>query len=385
MNNRIESLDMMRGFAILGIFLVNMLSFHSPMLYLDPLRWWTSELDQGIYIFIDVLVQGSFYPLFALLFGYGFIILQERTVIRGEAFLPIAVRRFSMLLVIGAMHAFLIWHGDILINYAVFGFLLILFIKVSGKGMLLTGSLFWLIPNIILCLLFVVITLFAPIDEISIYDTSMANQSVEHYQKGSMGDIFEQRFEDWYAVNNLANAIFMLFSIFPFFLIGGGAAKLKWMERVKELRKPLTISFALLLMGGLLLKVSPYILKRDYSLEYIQDSLGGPMLAMAYALGIALLAERSSERSLLKVFAPVGKMSMSNYLFQSIISTLIFYSYGLGLYNKVSVWTGTLIVMVIYALQVVVSSYWMRTHYYGPVEWLWRSVTYKKKQRWKRQ
>jgi uncharacterized protein len=383
-SERIESLDMMRGFAIFGIFLVNMLSFHSPLLYLDPFSWWTSKLDQGTYIFIDIFAQGSFYPLFSLLFGYGFIILQERTAARGEPFRPIAFRRFTMLLVIGVLHAFLIWHGDILMNYAIFGFLLLFFLKLSGKGMLAVGSLLWLIPNIILCLLFVVIALFAPLDEVSIYDTSMAQQSVEYYQQGSYGEIFKQRFEDWYAVNNLANATFMVFSIFPFFLIGGGAAKLKWMERVKELRKSLTTAFFLLLSGGLLLKVSPYLFDKNFSVEYIQDSIGGPMLAMAYALGIALLAERSQNCNWLKAFVPVGRMSMSNYLFQSVISTLIFYSYGLGLYNKVSAWAGTLLVVLIFCLQISLSSYWMKTHYYGPVEWLWRSVTYKKKQKWKR-
>ena len=75
---RIVSLDMMRGFAILGIFLVNMLSFHSPLLYIDPLKWWQDPLDKGIYVFIDIFAQASFYPLFSMLFGYGLVMLRER-------------------------------------------------------------------------------------------------------------------------------------------------------------------------------------------------------------------------------------------------------------------------------------------------------------------
>ena len=148
--NRIVSLDMIRGVAILGIFLVNMLSFHSPFLYIDPLEWWQEPVDRGIYIFIDIFVQASFYPLFSILFGYGLILLWERTVQKGLHFYPIIIRRLSLLLIVGLAHAFLIWHGDILFNYALLGFIFLLFNRLSGKGMLIMGSILYLIPNLLL-------------------------------------------------------------------------------------------------------------------------------------------------------------------------------------------------------------------------------------------
>lgn len=383
--SRIISLDMMRGFAILGIFLVNMLSFHSPILYLDPLSWWEKPVDKASYMVVDVLAQGSFYPLFSLLFGYGLVLLYDRTMKRGQSFYPIAFRRLFMLLAIGIVHAVLIWHGDILINYALLGILFLLFLRLSGTSLLITGWLIWIIPNILLTLLFVIAALFVPGEEVSIYDASMAQESVEIYQQGSYVEVLEQRVRDWYAVNNPLNSMFMLISIFPFFLIGGGMAKLKWFERVKELRKPMMIGFLVLVTFGLLLKISPYVFSHNLAFEYIQDSLGGPLLGIAFALGFALWAEKSPENKLLRAFAPIGKTSMSNYLLQSILSTFIFYSYGLGFYNRVSVLTGTLLVIVIYSLQMVGSSYWLKAHPFGPVEWIWRSVTYKKKQSWKRE
>src|SRR6478736_32884 len=91
--NRIVSLDIIRGFAILGIYLVNMLSFHSPFLYIEPLEWWEDPLDQGIYMFIDIFIQASFYPLFSMLFGYGLVMLSEKTQQKGLSFYPIALRR----------------------------------------------------------------------------------------------------------------------------------------------------------------------------------------------------------------------------------------------------------------------------------------------------
>lgn len=383
--NRIISLDMMRGFAILGIFLVNMLSFHSPLLYIDPFSRWEGEADNAIYIGIDVLAQGSFYPLFSFLFGYGLVLMYESNVRKGVSFYPIALRRLLMLLVIGVIHALFIWHGDILINYALLGILFLLFLKLSGRGLLISGILIWLLPNLLLTLLFIVAALLVPGEEISIYDPHLAKQSVEVYQQGSYIDIFKQRFEDWYAVNNPLNSVFMLFSIFPFFLIGGGLAKLKWLERVREIKRPLQIGFILLFITGLLLKISPYVIGKGITWEYIQDSFGGPILAFAYVLGIALWAEGSPTNRFLKLLAPVGKTSMSNYLLQSIVSTFIFYSYGLGLYNQVSVLTGTILVFTIYGIQILLSSYWLKNHPYGPIEWLWRGVTYNKKQKWRHQ
>ncbi|WP_449622113.1 DUF418 domain-containing protein [Robertmurraya sp. Marseille-Q9965] len=380
--DRIVSLDMMRGFAILGIFLVNMLSFHSPLLYLDPFSWWDSDLDKGTYIFIDVFAQGSFYPLFSLLFGYGLVLIYERTIKREQAFLPIAARRLLVLLFIGMIHAFFIWHGDILITYAIFGLLFLLFRKLSGTAMIIMGGLFWLIPNILLTLLFVIALLLSPAGDLSMYEPELARQSVEIYQQGSYFSIFQQRFEDWYAVNNLANGIFMLFSIFPFFLIGGGAAKLKWMEKVKELKKPFFISLLIFFTVGLFLKLSPYIFDRNIVNEYIQDSFGGPMLAFSFALAIALWAEKSNR--FLRILAPVGKMSMSNYLLQSVVSTILFYSYGFGLYDQISAFWGTVLVVFIYFFQIIWSSYWLKNHHYGPVEWLWRSITYLKWPVWKK-
>ncbi|GIN62908.1 hypothetical protein J27TS8_29010 [Robertmurraya siralis] len=382
--NRIISLDMMRGFSIFGIFLVNMLSFHSPMLYLNPATWWEAPFDRGSYVLIDIFAQGSFYPLFSLLFGYGLVLLYERTAGRGNAFAPIAFRRLGVLLVFGMIHAFFIWHGDILINYAVFGFLLLLFIRGSGVGMTITGGLMWFIPQLIFSLLLLISAFLMPELESTIYQVEKVKHSIEVYQGGSLAEIFSQRWNDWYMVNNFGNGIIMLFSIFPFFLIGGGAAKLRWMERVAELRRPLMISFFLFFLLGLFLKLCPYIFQGGLAFEYIQDSLGGPLLAVSYAIVIALAADTIRGRKLLSFLAPVGQMSLSNYLLQSVISTTIFYSYGFGLYNQISVFSGSLLVCVIFALQVIFSSYWMKTHQFGPMEWVWRSATYKKWQRWKK-
>lgn len=382
---RIISLDIMRGFAILGIFLVNMLTFHSPFPNFDPYEWWSGTADKAIYTFIDIFVQASFYTLFSLLFGYGLVIMWERSKMRGITFGWIGVRRLFFLLIIGILHAFFIWHGDILITYAIMGLLFLLFIRMKGRNLIITGILLYIIPNLLFSLLLFVSLLVAPAEEITIYDPELAEKAMQVYQNGSFAEINIQRISDWYETNNLETVPFMFISIFPLFLIGGGAAKLKWLEKPKEYKRFLTWLAGLSLLIGIIFKLIPYILGKNFVTEYMQDIFGGPLLAIGYGLTIALAIEKKAVHKILFPLSYVGKLSISNYLFQSILSTLIFYNYGLGLYGKVSVVTGTMLVVIIYILQIAASRLWISRFYYGPVEWIWRSFTYLKWPKWKRE
>jgi uncharacterized protein len=378
-NERINSIDTMRGFAILGIFLTNMLAFHSPMLYLNPYVWWSTKSDQTIYSFIDFFVQASFYPLFALLFGFGLMIMRERSVSKGFNFTPIAIRRLSMLLVIGCIHAFFIWHGDILINYAILALIALLFFWMSGKALLLTGILTYMIPNILFGLLLFLATLVTPTNDYYHHDEAI--KSVESYQNGTFWEITGQRFYDWSQVNSIENSIILFFNIFPFLLIGAGISKLNLVRNNMQNKKAIKVLLLIFVIVGSLLKLLPFAVRNLFS-EYIQDIFGGPLLAVSYALVIILLMEKHSAK--LQVFQAVGKLAISNYLFQSIVATLIFYNYGLGLFSKISVGTGTLLAITIFLIQAYISTKWVRSYHYGPVEWIWRAFSYWKIPNWKK-
>jgi uncharacterized protein len=378
-NERINSIDTMRGFAILGIFLTNMLAFHSPMLYLNPYVWWSTKSDQTIYSFIDFFVQASFYPLFALLFGFGLMIMRERSVSKGFNFTPIAIRRLSMLLVIGCIHAFFIWHGDILINYAILALIALLFFWMSGKALLLTGILTYMIPNFLFGLLWFLATLVTPTNDYYHHDEAI--KSVESYQNGTFWEITGQRFYDWSQVNSIENSIILFFNIFPFLLIGAGISKLNLVRNNMQNKKAIKVLLLIFVIVGSLLKLLPFAVRNLFS-EYIQDIFGGPLLAVSYALVIILLMEKHSAK--LQMFQAVGKLAISNYLFQSIVATLIFYNYGLGLYSKISVGTGTLLAITIFLIQAYISTKWVRSYHYGPVEWIWRAFSYWKIPNWKK-
>ena len=381
-NNRIIAIDMMRGFAIFGIFLVNMLSFHTPFIYIDPYTWWDSGIDRNLYTVIDIFVQASFYPLFALLFGYGVMILRERVMAKGLSFPIIAFRRFTFLLILGLLHALLIWHGDILVTYAVIGFIFLLFMKMSAKSLIITGIVMYVLPNILLSLLLLVAMMLEPGSGVTMFVN--IESYIHTYQQGSFVEITEQRIEDWYFTNNFGTLPLLVITILPLFLIGAGVQKLKLFEHIELHQSIIKKAAVFTLIAGLAIKAIPYVWDENLAAQYIQDTFGGPLLAIGYSLSIATLATMNKLRKILEPLAYVGRLSISNYLLQSILSTLLFYGYGLGFYGKVSIIEGTVIVIIVFIFQIFLSKLWMKHYYYGPVEWLWRVFTYMKKPELKR-
>ena len=375
-SERIVSLDVIRGVSLLGIFIINMISFHSPFLYMDPYVWWKTPDDAALYPWIDVLVQASFYPLFAMLFGYGLSIQQERASQKGMSFYSFGVRRLIILLLIGSIHAFLIWSGDILINYAVFGLLLLLFMRMTGKSLLMLGSLLLLIPQLFFSILLVLMTYSDPAGVAHYTNITAVQDSVAAYASGSFTDIMKQRFSDWYAVNSPGNLLFLTLSILPVMMIGAGAGKLKLLEKAAEFKRSWLLLGSGLLIASIGIKLLPILIEANTAYSYIQDYLGGPFLSVSYAIILALLLENENVKKWSRPLASAGRMSLSNYLMQSIIGTLIFYSYGLGLYGEVTLTTGTLLAAGIFVIQMLLSEIWLSIFRFGPVEKLWRVLSY---------
>ncbi|MGY3315872.1 uncharacterized protein ACV242_004368 [Peribacillus simplex] len=376
---RIVSIDILRGLAILGIFLVNMPSFHSPLLYIDGAERWSEGWDGILYRFSDVAAQASFYPLFAFLFGFGAVILAIRSEEKGISFPILFTKRLGFLLVLGCIHAFFIWHGDILINYAVFGFAFMFFYKMKGRNLILLGSVCYVLPFAILGSLFLIMGIFDREGMEVTTDSAMMKQSLKVYQSGTFTEIMTQRALDWYMVNNPFNAIILFLSIFPFFLIGAGVAKQGFLQNINQYKRQLKAILIVSLLLGLSIKILPYVTVYHFGTIFVQDYFGGPLLTIFYITAIALLAEQAGDSRLFRPLSYIGRMSMSNYLFQSIVCTAIFYSYGLGLYGSVSYTTGFVFLLALFCLQMLLSLLWMSLYKYGPVEYLWRIVTYGKK------
>lgn len=401
---RLQIVDVLRGFALFGILLVNMTIFSRPiqavLFPVDPATPW---FDRGAEWVIHFLGEGKFYALFSLLFGLGLTLQMERIEQRGGRFVPLYLRRLLILLGIGMIHAFLIWMGDILIMYALTGLMLILFRKAKPRTLLI-----WMVILIALPLVFTIaatslIALGRSIPEgeaqirqvfaetTAAFETDMA-RAYQVYATGSFSEITAQRIADYTSMG--VSAFFVMgFNVLAMFLLGVYFGKRELFRNLEANRglfhKLLIWGLILGLAGNGLYATMILTLPRiepswALLLATIGQTIGAPLLMLAYVAALCLLALSPTWGERLKVLAPVGQMALTNYLSQSIICTLIFYGYGLGLFGQVGAAAGIGLTIVIYGLQIPISHWWMRRFRFGPAEWLWRSLTYGRRQPLKR-
>lgn len=394
------TLDVIRGLAILGIFSVNMSFFSSPVVYLKAagIEWWTQPWDRTVSWLIEFFAQGKFYTMFSFLFGLGMVMFMERTERKGHRAVSLYARRLFILLIFGVIHAFLIWSGDILMTYAFLGFALILFRKMSPNQLLKSAAVIFLIPIV----LYGVLLLGAAAPEKTPDSRELearenngfrqemvraVNQSVAAYGEGTYLDMVNQRIYDRSIL--FAYSIFSLPHVFTMFLLGVYAARRKIIAHAEQhlglIKKVWVYSLIIGLFGGAIYEIG----KVDIGFtsgtlyEFVAQTarmVHEPALSLCYVASVILLMQREVWQKRLRPLAAVGRLAISNYLFQSLLATTIFYNYGLSLYGEVGPAAGLGLTIAVFIFQVIVSQYWIRHYHYGPVEWLWRSLTYGKKQ-----
>lgn len=210
-------------------------------------------------------------------------------------------------------------------------------------------------------------------------DITSVEQAITSYGTGSWMDAFMQRLTDLSVQAGIGMWFVALFTILPFMLIGAAASKWRLMERAREL-KWLWLALAIAgLAVGIFIKSLPVMFTRTYLLDYLKVYIGGPILAVGYTGLIVLLCLLPVISMLLSPFAKMGRMSLTMYILQSIIGTCLFYQFGFGWYGKVSVATGVLIAVGIIIVQMIVAEIWLAKWQQGPLESLWRKLTYKTK------
>jgi len=377
-SERIAALDYLRGFALLGIFVANMLFFHTPYVYIDPFTWFRSLSDEVSHMWVDILFQSSFYPLFAMLFGYGMNMQYEKAVRLGKPFVPTAARRMGILLLFGIIHAFLIWPGDILITYALMGLIFMWMLRLPAAVLAAIGAIVYIVPMGLLTLLTFFAEKLDPDGMMGAYvDITNINRSIEAYAGGSFGEVTAQRAADWMFMNT-ASIPMAIFMILPLFMIGAAAGKIRLIEKASDNWKKWILPAVLFTAAGLALKALPYFTDLPYTSQMVQDSIGGPLLTAGYVALVLLLLQSGLVRKVFHPVASAGRMSLTVYLTQSIIATLIFYSYGLGYYGKVPVSLGTWLAVAIFAVQCIIADLYFQKFRQGPIERIWRRLTYGK-------
>lgn len=395
---RIQTLDVLRGFALLGILIVNMPIFINPMQYALVSHNNTEMVNIAAEWLIRFLAEGKFFSLFSFLFGLGFTIQMARAEAKGIAFIPRHLRRLGVLMLFGLAHGILIWVGDILFYYSVLGVLLIFF-----RHMKLRWVWVWLVIMLLLPLLFTLLGAvslqFAASDPAiqQEVDRQMAAQmdgiradmvrSSEIYAQGNFLEITRHRVDDLLYMWTIS--LFLAPTIFAMFLLGSIFGRKQYIHNAEQHTK---LFRNLFIWGGiigligngiyatLIMGSNRFTLDWQMTLATAGQTVGAPLLMLAYVSAITLGMLNPTWRPRLMILAPVGRMALTNYLLQSIICTTIFYGYGFGLFGTVGTAMGLLLSFVIYALQIPWSHWWMARFHFGPAEWLWRTLTYGKVQ-----
>ena len=294
-------------------------------------------------------------------------------------------------MLIGLVHAFFIWYGDILVYYALLGFFLPFFFKRSPKAILIWAVSFFLVLILIMTLLVVSMGM---LDEVShetfmqAYFADIENRlesSFYAYGQGTFAEIMSQRVDD--VLFMYGQFPFQALLILPLFLLGLYVGKRGILQDIEGnmpfIKKVWMWGFII----GFPMSIIAYISRiqidpafaSGYDLLHVSTMiLANTGLSMFYVTSIVLLYQNREWILRLKPLAYVGRMALTNYLLQSIICIMIFYSFGLGLYGQVSPAWGLALTIVIFTVQVFISRYWLKRYRFGPMEWVWRSLTYGK-------
>ena len=393
--DRYAIIDIVRGFALFGVMLSNMVLTTQFLALPDAAREAlpTAGADTVVIFLMDTLVTDKFYTLFSMLFGLGFAVQLHRASERGVDVLPTYLRRLAILFGLGVLHGSLLWFGDVLHIYALLGFVLVLFSGRSDRIVLhwavgfaalgiLTPALHWAAESRDWAypLLFG-----APVE---------AAEMQQVLSQGSYGDVLRLNwavhlqdygrpgFSDWIGT--------WYVDILWRFLLGFLIGRRMLLQQVEAntwiFRRWLPWALTIGLAGNVAMSA-----RLDLGLWSLQNGLADALvtglgevwvfaLAAGYVCLLALGYQRPRWARALGSLAPVGRMALTNYVAQSAFMVLLFYGVGLGLLGQVGATFCLVASLVLFALQIVCSSWWLHRYRFGPLEWLWRSLTYARMQ-----
>ncbi|WP_034244837.1 DUF418 domain-containing protein [Aquimarina atlantica] len=388
---RLQVVDALRGFALFGILFANLYSFIGYNTYNPNEILALPVLDKVMLFFIDWFVEGKFYSIFSILFGVGFALQADRFSSANENFTTFWFRRMIVLCCFGLIHMYFIWNGDILTLYAILGLLLPMFLNCSNKTLLT-----WILILLTLPLLFYAI----------VYMTSDASfwgsmRQISENLKIRWGfadlSLLQMRTSDQpteVCAINVLKAIprpmsYLMtgryFHVLGLFLIGLLLARY-WIPKIKN--KDITVPKIAIWYGiiGLIFSfayaITKLVMGSGYELstlgivQVVVYNIGSTSLALGIAMIFVYLWASGRAKSVFKNLAILGRMALTNYIFQNIIAVLLFFGYGFALMRKVPFAYLPLFAFGILLIQWLYSSVWLSRFKQGPLESIWRKLTY---------
>jgi uncharacterized protein len=387
---RIETLDVLRGFAVLGILIMNIQAFANlDTAYANPtLAGPFKGADYWIWYLSHLLAEMKFMTIFSALFGAGVVLMTSRREQAGEKSRGLHYRRMLFLLLFGLVHGILMWWGDILVWYALTGMWIYLFRRRRPRTLIIWGVVFVALTSAISIFTGWSIQFWPPerVNELIVEGWAPPIEKLQEnlhvYRNGTWAEQVAYRAPKIGLMNTFLYLVFGAWRTGGVMLLGMAFFKLGVLSGQRSRR----FYLAMVVLGILGLPVVGYGVYQqaahgwsgEYTLFYgTQYNYWASLLVAGGWIGAVMLVCRSGRLAgLVEGLAAVGRMAFSNYIAQTVIGTAIFYSWGLGLYGSVDRIGQVLIVVAVFALQIAVSPVWLQYFRFGPLEWLWRTLSY---------
>lgn len=390
---RIRSLDVLRGFAVLGILIMNIQSFSMiSAAYINPAAYGDlSGANLWVWIVSHVLAADKFMSIFSMLFGAGIALMAERVEAAGGRPGGVHYRRMLWLLLFGLAHAYLIWYGDILVGYSLCGMLAYLFRRLPPVKLVAAASLFFLVPALLYALTSYSIRYWPPESYAQTLRSwlpppEVVNSELNAMRSGWLGQmpsrttgaLFLQTFLFFFQAFWRVMAMMLL-----------GMALYKWgVLSATRTRTFYWRLFVFALVPGLILITAGvhWNFAAGWNMDYsmflgtVPNYIGSAGVALGYIALVMLAVSGRRVQRLQALLAGVGRMAFSNYILMSLLAMFTFYGNGLGLFGSVDRVQQALLVLAIWGVVLVVTPLWLSRFRYGPLEWLWRTLAYLKRQ-----
>lgn len=473
---RVAALDVARGVALLGIFVVNIQSFAEPFAAFMASEPETDDALTAVLFWVQkVLCEGKFYPLFSMLFGIGLILQMQSVESRGGRFLKLYLRRLGVLLAIGLFHALVLWYGDILVTYALCGAVLMLARKWPAKGLLFTGGALVAV-SVVLTMGMTALQSLQPTwqqsaevveqsvegavegnaegvegqgplegaataSDAEVDRSSQDELTGEPMASGDAGEVTGERRNDgplaaetagdagesrsplarlfdgfksreiqggpehpkfaaleaeayrdgpWHSAfgfRAMCWAMYIIFSAFSLawqilglFFIGAGVYKAGLLDERGRVWRRAIIGAAVFVALPMSIMATYVHVHTDHHVANAlltgASMVYGPVMSLGYLCIAAWAVQVRALRAVTGIFGAVGRMALTNYLSQTLIATFVFYWWGLGQFGQWTRGERDLLVICVYSAQCVLSVLWLRAFRFGPMEWVWRTLTY---------
>lgn len=390
---RLETLDVLRGFALLGILAMNIRAMAAPFsAYMYPYAPFEyTGASRAAYIFTSVFFDLKMMGLFSMLFGASVLLYAAKRTESGKPPRGLWFRRMFWLLVIGLVHAYLIWDGDILVPYALCGLLFLWWVRRLPAPFLLVGSIVLLAIGAWLSIVNVQAWPTLPEEEragqLSVFMPTPEEVNEElTAMLGGYGDVVSHRAAFALATQTGFFVFFFLWRCGGMMLLGMALLKWgfldgRWSTRAYAIAAVtcLPVGLALAWQGTVALEKIRFAMPERMVLD-LWNYVGATLASIGYAAALLLVVKRGVLGALRRALAAIGQMALTNYLLQSLITSILFLGWGFGLAGRFDYAAQLLIVVAIWVIELAWSPLWLRRFRFGPVEWLWRSLTYWKVQ-----